>query len=123
MLDRQKSGQKQRSVPSRTDSGKGISEGVLQWVEQELEVVKWVVAAERHLEGLMEDRQAFTSQLKQARAADPSHPDIPRLQEEVAQRSAQIAELQEKILTGDQGEYLSTNHHCRVARRLDFSIQ
>lgn len=121
MLDRQKSAQKQRSVPSRTDSGKGSPEGVLQWVEQELEVVKWVVAAQRHLEGLMEDRQAFTIQLKQARAADPCHPDIPRLQEEVAQRSAQISELQEKILTGDQGEYIAGQF--RVARRLAFYIR
>lgn len=118
VLDRQKTAQKQRSVPSRTDSGKGSPEGVLQWVEQELEVVKWVVAAERHLEGLMEDRQAFTTQLKHICVADPGNADIPRLQEEVAQRSAQIAELQEKILTGDQGEYAS--RPFRVARKLVF---
>lgn len=97
-LERQKNAQKNRNVHT---TGK---EDVLQhWINEELELKGSLALAEHTLKGLMDDRGTLTSQLEIIKAEDPKNPNINILQEDIQLRNAQISDLQQKILVGNQG--------------------
>ncbi|XP_047115391.1 chromosome-associated kinesin KIF4A [Schistocerca piceifrons] len=86
---------------------------VQQWIAQELEVLVSTVVAERAREQLLEDRNELCSQLSQLKEnleeegltdeeRKEIHNEIKQLEEDVNLRSAQIADLQQKILDSDQ---------------------
>lgn len=103
-MDRQKNAQKQR-----LNSNSGKTEAIHQWVEQELELMGSLVAAQHTLEGLMEDRGTLNVQLEALKKENPKDPNIASIHEDIQLRNAQIADLQQKILAGDQGLYLLFN--------------
>lgn len=73
------------------------------WINEELELKGSLALAEHTLKGLMDDRGTLTSQLKNLKAKDPNDPNIKILQEDIQLRNAQISDLQQKILAGNQG--------------------
>lgn len=89
----------------------GKPERVQTWVSQELEVSASTVAAERVREKLVEDRAIISKQLamseERLKSALPSEAEgvkqeISRLKEDLELRSAQIADINQKILDSDQ---------------------
>ncbi|XP_034232516.1 chromosome-associated kinesin KIF4 [Thrips palmi] len=89
----------------------GKPERIQGWVSQELEVSASTVAAERVREKLVEDRAIISKQLtsleENLKTALPSEvesmkQEISRLKEDLGLRSAQIADINQKILDSDQ---------------------
>nr|CAD7424770.1 unnamed protein product [Timema monikensis] len=102
----------QKSVQDRRHKGDNMSK-VQTWVSHELEVLVSTVAAERSLEELVEDRAIINSQLnqlkQQVQSGNLSKDELAGIKEEMKQlgedldlRSAQIADLQQKIDDSDQ---------------------
>ncbi|XP_033239085.1 chromosome-associated kinesin KIF4-like [Drosophila pseudoobscura] len=94
-LDRQASAQRQRHAKDPTGGAKTDS-----WVERELEVILSVIDAEHSLEQLMEDRAIINSHYNQVKSGgDPKQ--LAMIEEELEMRSAQIADLQQKVCLSD----------------------
>ncbi|XP_063231577.1 chromosome-associated kinesin KIF4 [Bacillus rossius redtenbacheri] len=106
----------QRTVQERRHAKGDATSRVQAWVSQELEVLVSTVAAEHTLLELIEDRGVLTAQLNQVRAqleqldggdlspeeAAALREDRRQLEEDLELRSAQVADLQQKIADSDQ---------------------
>jgi SMC interacting uncharacterized protein involved in chromosome segregation len=79
-------------------------DAVQQWIEEELELKGSIDAAKRSLKELMNDRAVLSNQLKSLKSIRPDDPNIATLQEDIELRSAQIEDLQQKIIVNDAGD-------------------
>lgn len=100
--------EKQSKAQQKRDKS-GNPLGIQAWVTQELEVLTSTIDAERSLERLMQDRALLTSTLTKYKQNKHKYDSatyekqISELTEDLQLRSAQIADLQQKILASDQG--------------------
>ncbi|XP_017775490.1 PREDICTED: chromosome-associated kinesin KIF4 [Nicrophorus vespilloides] len=77
------------------------------WVQRELDVFVSTVEATATLETLIEDRGTLQHQLESLKASDDAHTEtkigeIHHLEDDIELRSAQIQEIQQKILDSDE---------------------
>ncbi|XP_046605558.1 chromosome-associated kinesin KIF4-like isoform X1 [Neodiprion virginianus] len=99
--------EKQSKAQQKRDKA-GNTVGIQAWVTQELEVLTSTIDAERSLERLMQDRALLTTTLTKIKANKDKYDaatyakQISELTEDLQLRSAQIADLQQKILASDQ---------------------
>ncbi|GLV42213.1 Kinesin-like protein at 3A [Carabus blaptoides fortunei] len=104
----------QKQAQDRRGQHYGKTERIEQWVAQELEVMVSTIDAERTLDQLLEDRALLTKQLSNLRnnadIADTAEgaENIRQLTEDIELRSAQIADLQQKIIDSDQENKVKT---------------
>ncbi|XP_026478055.1 chromosome-associated kinesin KIF4A-like [Ctenocephalides felis] len=108
-LERQKNAQTRR-----LQIGPGKADQVRAWVEQEVDVALSTVDAQKTLEQLMEDRASLQQKLEIIKAKPLSNneneqtpneeieKERKQLQDDISFRTAQIADLQEKIIASDQ---------------------
>lgn len=96
-----------QSQDRRINSGK--TERIENWIEQEFEVLISTQEAQRTLEQLIEDRAVLNTQLSEIKS-NSEYVDTPegklhiqQFTEDIDLRSAQISDLQQKIIDSDQG--------------------
>lgn len=101
----------QKQCQDKRQQTHGKPERVQAWVAQELEVSASTVAAERVREKLVEDRALICQQLQElkdtmksvsASEAESLKQEVCRLKEDMELRSAQISDINQKILDSDQ---------------------
>ncbi|GJQ81405.1 kinesin-4B [Trypoxylus dichotomus] len=93
---------KRKAVQDMKANAKG--DRVVEWINHELELHVNTLDAQLTLNGLLEDRALLHKQLDQLKSeVDEDSPDVKQLEDEIALRSTQIQDLQQKILDSDEG--------------------
>lgn len=114
----------QKLTQERRGQNFGKTERIQQWVAQEVEIMVSTIEAERSLEQLMEDRAVLNAALQNYKNnldtnKEPAEVEehIKQLTNEIEIRSAQIADLQQKISDSDQGKfYILISDLCDIVK-------
>lgn len=88
------------------DMKAGKGERVTEWINHELELHVNTLEAQLTLKGLLEDRAMLHKQLDELKAdpdMDESNIEMKHLEDDIALRSTQIQDIQQKILDSDEG--------------------
>ncbi|XP_054756101.2 chromosome-associated kinesin KIF4-like [Lytechinus pictus] len=115
-----KSNARNGKTVDNTNRLEGMGKRIKSWIDHELEVRVSVNEAKRHLASLLNDRKTLSQEIRRREATqqDDSQepkgkPALDELRSEMELRSAQISDLQQKIMDADNDEKSQTNrwHH------------